>query len=232
MEMSWILIWPMYFTPRCSLSPSHPLQFSRQTLFASADTAYVLAYSIIMLTTDLHSPQVSISPQWGGSLGVAALGIAAFDPYLLLLSPKVKNKMTKEQYIKMNRGINDSKDLPEEYLSAIYDEIAGKKIAMKETKELTMKSNKQSKSGCRDMRHAPDVFVVVTVLETYSCHACKKHRNRCHPPIGIGCSYFCSVMILYSRRHSCLLKFRIWFCPVCLFGCKKNKTLWVFLCHV
>lgn len=52
--------------------------------------------------------------------------------------------MTKEQYIKMNRGINDSKDLPEEYLSAIYDEIAGKKIAMKETKELTIKSNKQS----------------------------------------------------------------------------------------
>lgn len=29
-------------------------------MFASADTAYVLAYSIIMLTTDLHSPQVSV----------------------------------------------------------------------------------------------------------------------------------------------------------------------------
>jgi brefeldin A-inhibited guanine nucleotide-exchange protein len=54
--------------------------------------------------------------------------------------------MTKEQYIKMNRGINDSKDLPEEYLSAIYNEIAGKKISMKETKELTIptKSSKQS----------------------------------------------------------------------------------------
>ncbi|CAJ0917807.1 unnamed protein product, partial [Ranitomeya imitator] len=36
----------------------------------------------------------------------------------------------------MNRGINDSKDLPEEYLSAIFDEIEDKKIAMKETKEL------------------------------------------------------------------------------------------------
>lgn len=35
---------------------------SRQTLFASADTAYVLAYSIIMLTTDLHSPQVGPAP--------------------------------------------------------------------------------------------------------------------------------------------------------------------------
>lgn len=71
-------------------------------VFASADTAYVLAYSIIMLTTDLHSPQV-------------------------------KHKMTKEQYVKMNRGINDSRDLPEEYLSSIYDEIAGNEIKMKAT---------------------------------------------------------------------------------------------------
>ncbi|XP_025110208.1 brefeldin A-inhibited guanine nucleotide-exchange protein 1-like isoform X2 [Pomacea canaliculata] len=71
-------------------------------LFSSADTAYVLAFSIIMLTTDLHSPQV-----------------------------KQGQKMTKEQYIRMNRGINDSKDLPEEYLSSIYDEIAGNQIKMK-----------------------------------------------------------------------------------------------------
>uniref|UniRef100_A0A6Q2WQK7 SEC7 domain-containing protein n=1 Tax=Esox lucius TaxID=8010 RepID=A0A6Q2WQK7_ESOLU len=92
-----------------------------QTEFVSADTAYVLAYSIIMLTTDLHSPQV-------------------------------KNKMTKEQYIKMNRGINDSRDLPEEYLSAIYDEIAGKKIAMKETKEITLKSNKHSVASEKQRR--------------------------------------------------------------------------------
>uniref|UniRef100_A0A8C6S052 ADP ribosylation factor guanine nucleotide exchange factor 2 n=1 Tax=Nannospalax galili TaxID=1026970 RepID=A0A8C6S052_NANGA len=94
-----------------------------QTLFASADTAYVLAYSIIMLTTDLHSPQV-------------------------------KNKMTKDQYIKMNRGINDSKDLPEEYLSSIYEEIEGKKIAMKETKEHTIaaKSTKQNVASEKQRR--------------------------------------------------------------------------------
>lgn len=71
-------------------------------LFNSADTVYVLAFSIIMLTTDLHSPQV-------------------------------KNKMTKEQYINLNRGVSDSKDLPEEYLSNIYDEIAGQEIKMKNT---------------------------------------------------------------------------------------------------
>ncbi|GAB5569119.1 brefeldin A-inhibited guanine nucleotide-exchange protein 2 isoform X1 [Prionailurus iriomotensis] len=66
----------------------------------------------------------------------------------------VKNKMTKEQYIKMNRGINDSKDLPEEYLSSIYEEIEGKKIAMKETKEHTIatKSTKQSVASEKQRR--------------------------------------------------------------------------------
>ena len=38
--------------------------------------------------------------------------------------------MTKEDYIKMNRGINDQKDLPREYLEAIYDEIASNEIKM------------------------------------------------------------------------------------------------------
>ncbi|XP_061715439.1 brefeldin A-inhibited guanine nucleotide-exchange protein 1 [Cydia pomonella] len=79
----------------CECNPSN-------TLFMSADTVYVLAFSIIMLTTDLHSPQV-------------------------------KNKMTKEQYIKLNSGISDNNDLPREYLSQIYDEIAGHEIKMKST---------------------------------------------------------------------------------------------------
>lgn len=41
--------------------------------------------------------------------------------------------MTKEQYIRLNRGISDNQDLPEEYLSQIYDEIAGHEIKMKGT---------------------------------------------------------------------------------------------------
>ncbi|VDP82124.1 unnamed protein product [Echinostoma caproni] len=64
-------------------------------LFASADTAYVLAFSIILLTTDLHSAQI-----------------------------KQHHRMSKDDYIRMNRGINDSQDLPESYLAQIYDEIA------------------------------------------------------------------------------------------------------------
>ena len=38
--------------------------------------------------------------------------------------------MTKLEYIKMNRGINEQKDLPREYLEAIYDEIATNEIRM------------------------------------------------------------------------------------------------------
>jgi brefeldin A-inhibited guanine nucleotide-exchange protein len=41
--------------------------------------------------------------------------------------------MTKEQYIKMNRGINESRDLPEEFLSKIYNEIENEEIKLKVT---------------------------------------------------------------------------------------------------
>ena len=39
--------------------PEYGSHSIRLGIFASADTAYVLAYSIILLTTDLHSAQVS-----------------------------------------------------------------------------------------------------------------------------------------------------------------------------
>lgn len=74
--------------------------------YANADTAYVLAYSVILLNTDLHSI-------------------------------KMKDKrMSKEDFIKNNRGINDGADLPPDYLNAIYDEIAGNEIVLKSERDL------------------------------------------------------------------------------------------------
>ncbi|KAI8286882.1 Protein transport protein SEC7 [Colletotrichum sp. SAR11_240] len=72
--------------------------------FANADTAYVLAYSVIMLNTDLHSS-------------------------------KIAKRMSKEEFIKNNRGINDNADLPDEYLLGIYDEIASNEIVLKSERE-------------------------------------------------------------------------------------------------
>lgn len=47
-------------------------------------------------------------------------------------SPQVKKRMTKADFIKNNRGINDGQDLPEELLSAVFDEIHSNEIRMKD----------------------------------------------------------------------------------------------------
>lgn len=40
--------------------------------------------------------------------------------------------MTKEDFVKNNRGINDGADLPAEFLSPIFDEIVSNEIRMKD----------------------------------------------------------------------------------------------------
>jgi brefeldin A-inhibited guanine nucleotide-exchange protein len=81
-----------------------------QTPFANADTAYVLAYSTILLNTDAHSPQV-------------------------------KKRMTKTDFVKNNRGINDGEDLPEELLHNIFDDIVSNEIRMKDEVEAQIGAN-------------------------------------------------------------------------------------------
>lgn len=61
----------------------------------------MLAYSVILLNTDQHNPQV-------------------------------KKRMTKTDFYKNNRGINDGGSLPDEFLSAIYDDIVRNEIRMKD----------------------------------------------------------------------------------------------------
>ena len=73
--------------------------------FRSADVAYVLAYSVIMLNTDQHSTKLK------------------------------GTRMTKEDFIKNNRGINDNQNLPDEYLNGIFDEIAKNEIVLNSERE-------------------------------------------------------------------------------------------------
>ena len=69
--------------------------------FSSADTAYVLAYSVIMLNTDAHNPGVKV-------------------------------RMTKEDFFKNNRGIDDGKDIDSAFMGEIYDRITKNEIKMKD----------------------------------------------------------------------------------------------------
>ena len=47
-------------------------------------------------------------------------------------NPQVKHRMTKTDFVKNNRGINDNADLPEEFLSNIFDDIVNNEIRMKD----------------------------------------------------------------------------------------------------
>ncbi len=69
--------------------------------FASADMAFILAFSTIMLQTDLHNPSI-----------------------------RDDKRMTKEQFIKQNKGISPDGELSDEMLSDIYDRIAAEPISI------------------------------------------------------------------------------------------------------
>eukprot|EP00955_Chlamydomonas_euryale_P053114 355369-Chlamydomonas_euryale.AAC.19 len=56
-------------------------------------------------------------------------------------TPQVKNKMTKEGFLKNNRGINDGGDLPEDFMSALYERIVHNEIQMKDDDGLLAKAD-------------------------------------------------------------------------------------------
>lgn len=47
-------------------------------------------------------------------------------------NPQVKRRMTKPDFIRNVRGINDGGDLPEDFLSVIFDDIVSNEIRMKD----------------------------------------------------------------------------------------------------
>ena len=71
--------------------------------FKSSDAAFILSFSTIMLNTDLHNPNM-----------------------------KDEKRMTVEQFVRNNRGINDGADLPLSFLSDLYYEIKTNEIQMKQ----------------------------------------------------------------------------------------------------
>eukprot|EP00535_Pseudo-nitzschia_heimii_P012093 CAMPEP_0197196342 /NCGR_PEP_ID=MMETSP1423-20130617/32306_1 /TAXON_ID=476441 /ORGANISM="Pseudo-nitzschia heimii, Strain UNC1101" /LENGTH=2211 /DNA_ID=CAMNT_0042650137 /DNA_START=205 /DNA_END=6840 /DNA_ORIENTATION=+ len=73
-------------------------------VFPSADTAFILAFSVIMLNTDLHNPSI-----------------------------KEERRMTTDSFIRNNRGIGkDGTDLDPAFLTKIFDRIKEKPFSLKE----------------------------------------------------------------------------------------------------
>jgi brefeldin A-inhibited guanine nucleotide-exchange protein len=63
-------------------------------VFPTADAAFILAFSVIMLNTDLHNPAI-----------------------------KEERRMTRDGFVRNNSGICDGQDLPQEFLTGIFDRI-------------------------------------------------------------------------------------------------------------
>jgi brefeldin A-inhibited guanine nucleotide-exchange protein len=84
--------------------------------FASADMAFILAFSTIMLQTNLHNPAI-----------------------------KDDKRMTKEQFIKQNKGITPDGELSDELLSEIYDRISLHPISL--NKDDAIKQRKIDDAG-------------------------------------------------------------------------------------
>ena len=78
-----------------------------------------------------------------------AVYVSAFSIIMLatdLHSTSVKRKMNKDDYVKMNRGINDNKDLPREFLEQIYDLVAESELKLKDSGHHQYKSHHRNKN--------------------------------------------------------------------------------------
>jgi hypothetical protein len=92
-------------------------RFTRQneSVFPSPDTAFILGFSVIMLNTDLHNPSI-----------------------------KPERRMTVESFIRNNKGIANGGDLPEEFLTGIFNRIKEKPFSLKEDDDAREKVSKES----------------------------------------------------------------------------------------
>lgn len=103
-------------------------RFTRQneSVFPSPDTAFILGFSVIMLNTDLHNPSI-----------------------------KPERRMTVESFIRNNKGIANGGDLPEEFLTGIFNRIKEKPFSLKEDDDAREKVSKES---TRDLFESLFVF--------------------------------------------------------------------------
>ena len=89
-----------------------------QDTFASADMAFILAFSTIMLQTNLHNPAI-----------------------------RDDKRMTKEQFIRQNKGISSDGELSDEMLIEIYDRIAAQPISMTQDEKQNRRIKKDTEAA-------------------------------------------------------------------------------------
>ena len=93
--------------------------------YSNKDTVFLIAFAIIMLNTDLHKTS-NFTTLSGKSIS----------------KHKQRKKMTKSEFLNNLRGVDNSEDIPREYLSQIYDSIEANPIAINEPAKLSKGKSK------------------------------------------------------------------------------------------
>lgn len=92
-----------------------------------------------------------------------------------LHNPGIRNKMTRDEFVKNNRGINDNQDLPREYLESLYDGVAQSPISLQEDQEAR---NRQESQAARDLNQKYELFVKETETMVQKTKAAMQSRRR------------------------------------------------------
>ena len=108
------------------------------SIFMSSDSIFVLAFSTIMLNTDLHNPTI-----------------------------KDDRRMTTEEFIRNNRGINDGKDFPIEFMKDLYNQIKNDEIQVQ----------KDFSDDPMDMMMTKSSEVAEAVFTTHDSSICDRFRS-------------------------------------------------------
>ena len=138
--------------------------------FNTADTAYILAYSVIMLNTDLHNP-------------------------------RIKNRMTMEQFVKNNNGIDEGgKNLEEDFLKAIFVEIESEEIKLFDTQTNTNinEEDGEPQHSPKTHSHGPVKYFKNASIATNI----KKHNGSVIDPTSLDGLFDSEGKILFVEAHN------------------------------
>ncbi|CAJ1345350.1 unnamed protein product [Effrenium voratum] len=92
-----------------------------------------------------------------------------------LHNPGIKNKMTKDEFVRNNRGINNNQDLPREYLESLYDGVSATPISLQEDQEAR---NRQESQAARDLNQKYELFVKETENMVQKTKAAMQMRRK------------------------------------------------------
>ena len=116
-------------------------------IFPSADTAFILAFSVIMLNTDLHNPSI-----------------------------KPERRMTLDSFLRNNRGIGENgSDLPQEFLEGIFNRIKEKPFSLKEDDDARERVAQKQISDSLVFFESPALFG--TTMEQRKRETFKKEKD-------------------------------------------------------